>query len=187
MAADQQSPVDGRVRRHRGLNQVLPIPFNQPNIASPQMPINGETSSYGFNVIPTETLHTYDGGNTDLRVPYLGFNTNSAFYKAEGIATYNALQLGLRKRLSRGLEVTAAYTWSHTLDMQSGLGLFFNGNDPFNLHNFYDTPSYDRTHVAIIQYFYELLSKPGTKVPRRPVHQWMDRQRRDCSRKRPTV
>jgi len=145
----------GYVGNH-GLHQVLPIPFNQPEIATPQNPINGETSSYGFNVIPTETLKTYDGGNTDLRVPYLGFNTNSALYKAEGISTYNALQLGVRKRLSHGLQINAAYTWSHTLDMQSGLGLFFNGNDPFNLHNSYATSSYDRTHVAIVQYFYEL-------------------------------
>ncbi len=145
----------GYVGNH-GVHQVLPIPFNQPQIATASNPINGETSSYGFNVIPTETLHTYDGGNTDLRVPYLGFNTSSAFYKAEGISTYNALQFGLRKRMSNGLQITGAYTWSHTLDMQSGLGLFFNGNDPFNLHNSYATSSYDRTHVAIVQYFYEL-------------------------------
>jgi len=145
----------GYVGNH-GLHQVLPIPFNQPQIAMAQNPINGETSSYGFNVIPTETLHTYDGGNTDLRVPYLGFNTNSALYKAEGVSTYNALQLGLRKRQSNGLQISAAYTWSHTLDMQSGLGLFFNGNDPSNLHNSYATSSYDRTHVAIVQYYYEL-------------------------------
>jgi hypothetical protein len=158
---------------NRGLHQVLPIPFNQPGIATPQTPINGETSSYGFNVIPTETLHTYDGGNTDLRAPYLGFNTNSAFYKAEGVSTYNALQLGLRKRLSRGLQVTAAYTWSHTLDMQSGLGLFFNGNDPFNLHNSYGTSSYDRTHVAIIQYFYELPNKaPAKSLAGRLINGW---------------
>jgi hypothetical protein len=89
-------------------------------------------------------------------VPYLGFNTNSALYKAEGVSTYNALQLGVRKRLSNGLQITGAYTWSHTLDMQSGLGLFFNGNDPFNLHNSYATSSYDRTHVAIVQFYYEL-------------------------------
>ena len=71
------------------------------------------------------------------------------FYKAEGVSNYHALQFGLRKRLSHGLQVSAAYTWSHALDMQSGLGLFFNGNDPFNLHNSYATSSYDRTHVAV--------------------------------------
>ncbi|MEI9970607.1 MAG: hypothetical protein WDO73_00365 [Ignavibacteriota bacterium] len=52
------------------------------------------------------------------------------FYKAEGIASYNALQFGVQKRLSKGLQVIGAYTWSHTLDEQSGLGLFYNGNNP---------------------------------------------------------
>jgi len=146
----------GYVGNH-GQHEVLPIPFNQPGFATPSNPINGETTSYGFNVIPSvEPDKTYDGGNTDLRVPYLGFNNNSALYKAEGISNYNALQFGVRKRLSHGLQLTAAYTWSHTLDMQSGLGLFFNGNDPFNLHNSYGTSSYDRTHVAIVQYHYDL-------------------------------
>ena len=145
----------GYVGNH-GQHEVMPIPYNQPNIATAGAPINGETSSYGFNVIPTETEKTYDGGNTDLRVPFLGFSNNGALYKAEGVSNYHSLQFGLRKRLSRGLQLTAAYTWSHALDMQSGLGLFFNGNDPFNLHNSYATSSYDRTHVAVVQYHYEI-------------------------------
>ncbi len=146
----------GYVGNH-GQHEILPIPFNQPNIATPTNPINGETSSYGFNVVPAlEPDKTYDGGNTDLRVPFLGFNNNSAFYRAEGVSNYSALQLGVRKRLSHGLQFTASYTWSHTLDMQSGLGLFFNGNDPFNLHNSYGTSGYDRTHVWTFQYHYDL-------------------------------
>ncbi len=162
----------GYVGNH-GLHQVLPIPFNQPGIATPSSPINGETSSYGFNVVPAETLHTYDGGNTDLRAPYTGFNTNSAFYKAEGVSTYNALQFGLRKRLSQGLQTMVSYTWSHTLDMQSGLGLFFNGNDPFNLRNSYGTSVYDRTHVLMVQYYYDIpkLAK-GDHVLAKLVNGW---------------
>ena len=33
-----------------------------------------------------------------------------------GSGTYNSLQTKLTRRLSTGLQVTAAYTWSHTLD-----------------------------------------------------------------------
>jgi Carboxypeptidase regulatory-like domain len=139
------------------LHQVLPIPFNQPGIATPANPIYSETSSYGYNVVPAlEPDHTREGGNTDLRAPYLGYSTSSVFYKAEGIATYNALQFALRKRLSRGLQLVASYTWSHTLDEQSGLGLFFNGNDPLNPRSSYGTSTYDRTHVVTVQYFYQL-------------------------------
>lgn len=137
-------------------HQVLPIPFNQPGIATPANPINGQTSSYGFNLVPSETLLTYDGGNTDLRTPFLGFSDNSVLYEAEGISNYNALQFGLRRRLSHGLQITAAYTWSHTLDEQSNLGLFFEGNDPSHVHSSYGTSAYDRPHVAVAQVFYEI-------------------------------
>ena len=138
------------------VHQVLPIPFNQPVIATASSPYNNQTISYGFNLTPSETAKTFDGGNTDLRVPYTGMSNSSVFYKAEGIATYNALQFGLRKRLSHGLQLTTAYTWSHTLDEQSGLGLFYNGNDPSNPKSSYASSLYDRTHVLIVQAYYEL-------------------------------
>jgi hypothetical protein len=147
----------GYVGNH-GVHQVLPIPFNQPSIATAANPINGEATSYGFNAVPSETLKTFGGGNASLRVPYLGFDSQSVFYKAIGISTYNALQLGLRKRLSRGLQITASYTWSHSLDEQSGLGLFFNGNDPTYPHLSYGNSAFDRTHVFITSYLYELPS-----------------------------
>jgi Carboxypeptidase regulatory-like domain/TonB dependent receptor len=140
----------------RSLHQVLPIPFNQPGIATASNPINGQTTSYGFNVVPSETLKTFDGGNTDLRVPFLGLSNNSVFYEAEGIANYNALQFGIRKQLSRGLQLTGAYTWSHTLDEQSGLGLFYDGNNPSNPRQSYATSLYDRTHVIVLQAFYQV-------------------------------
>jgi hypothetical protein len=142
---------------NRSLHQVLPIPFNQPLIATPTNPIRGEIYSYGFNLIPTETVtKSPDGGNTAIRSPFLGLSPNSVFYKAEGVATYNALQASVNKRLSRGLQFTASYTWSHTLDEQSGLGLFFNGNDPLNPRSSYGTATYDRTHVFTTQYSYQL-------------------------------
>jgi hypothetical protein len=106
--------------------------------------------------VASETLKTFGGGNTSLRVPYLGFDTQSVFYKTIGISTYNSLQLGLRKRLSKGLQMTTSYTWSHSLDEQSGLGLFFAGNDPSNPHLSYGNSAYDRTHVFITSFLYEV-------------------------------
>lgn len=66
----------GYVGNH-GVHQILPIPFNQPGIATASNPIHGETTSYGFNVVPAASVRTFEGGNTDLRVPYLGFSSNS--------------------------------------------------------------------------------------------------------------
>jgi hypothetical protein len=50
--------------------------------------------------------------------PYLsaGF-----FWYMEGNSSYNAFQADLTRRLSHGLQLRAAYTWSKNLDMNSGL------------------------------------------------------------------
>jgi len=141
---------------------TLPIPFNQPKIATPTNPVNGQIYSYGFqpldssnNPLLTEPYFTSTGGNTDLRAPYIGYSPNSVFYEAEGISNYDALQLSATKRISKGLSLTAAYTWSHTLDEQSGLGLFYTGNDPLDPRSGYGNADFDRTHVVTISYQYE--------------------------------
>jgi hypothetical protein len=158
---------------NRGLHELLPIPFNQPGIATPSHPINGQIYSYGyqatdadggFGVLQTEQVATTIGeftgadGNTALRVPYIGYNPNSDFWEAEGVSTYNALQVSVKKRLSHGLTINASYTWSHTLDEGSGLseGLFFNGNNPLNPSGAYGDAAYDRTHVFTINYVYQI-------------------------------
>ena len=150
----------GYVGNH-GSNQVLPVPFNQPGIATASTPINGQTSSYGFNIVPAENIATFEGGNTDLRVPYLGYSSNSVLYRTSGTSNYNALQAGIRKRFSHGLQVTASYTWSHSLDVQSNLGLFFNGNNPLEPSQSYATSTFDRTHVFTSAYYYELPKLKG--------------------------
>ena len=33
-----------------------------------------------------------EGGNVDLRVPYIGYSAESETYKAAGVSAYNALQ-----------------------------------------------------------------------------------------------
>jgi hypothetical protein len=168
---------------NRGVHEVLPIPFNQPGIATPTNPINNQIYSYGYQAIggpvngcdsffdpsptclmlPDEQVQTQIGefsfsdGNTALRTKFIGINPNADQWRAEGISTYNSLQLGLTKKMSHGLQITASYTYSHTLDEGSGLGagLFFNGNDPLNPRSSYASADFDRTHVFIISYLYD--------------------------------
>ena len=153
----------GNIGRH----QVIPVPFNQPNIASPSSPTLGGTPyaqsySYGYNVggatLPDGTGYqaNYEGGNVDLRVPYIGYAAESITYKAAGIDAYNALQAHIDKRISHGLQAGASYTWSHSLDEQSGLGLFYSGNNPLNLRSGYGSSDYDRTHVFSLNYAYQI-------------------------------
>ena len=166
----------GNVGRHG----VIPIPFNQPAIASPSNITHPNSKfpqsyTYGYTVegpttcdpsagtcspinLPdgTPMMVTYEGGNVDLRVPYLGYSAESETYKAAGVSAYNALQTHIEKRMSHGLQVGFSYTYSHALDEQSGMGLFFNGNNPLNLRSAYGSSDFDRTHVFNFSYVYQL-------------------------------
>jgi hypothetical protein len=161
-----------------GRHQVIPIPFNQAQIATlgnPTHPGGMATQyfSYGYTVLdpttflpecvndPTETncnygtmLNNYEGGNVDLRVPYLGYSSESESYTAAGIAAYHALTSHLEKRLNHGFQAGVSYTYSHATDEQSGLGLFYNGNNPNNLRSAYGSADFDRTHVLNFTYGY---------------------------------
>jgi hypothetical protein len=155
-----------------GRHGVIPIPFNQPGIASPTNVIHPNSQypqsyTYGYTVVDSnfnfqnlpngqQYLATYEGGNVDLRVPYIGYSAESETYKAAGVSAYNALQTHVEKRLSHGLQVGFSYTYSHALDEQSGMGLFFNGNNPLNLRSAYGSSDFDRTHVFNFSYSYEL-------------------------------
>jgi hypothetical protein len=158
-----------------GRHEVVPVPFNQAGIASPSNPIHGQNYTYGYTVqtanapeclysyypgcspanLPDGTpyLGTYEGGNIDLRVPYVGYSAESETYKAAGVSQYQALQAHVEKRLSHGLQVGFSYTYSHALDEQSGIGLFYNGNNP---RDGYASSDFDRTHVFNFDYIYHL-------------------------------
>ena len=156
-----------------GRHQVVPIPFNQAQIATAANPVNGQTYTYGYSVqqagsaycyyncAPTNLpngqpyLYTPEGGNIDLRVPYLGYSAESEKYSAAGISAYNALQAHIEKHMSHGFQVGASYTYSHALDEQSALGLFYNGNNPLNLRGGYASSDFDRTHVINFTYSYK--------------------------------
>ena len=150
-----------------GRHQVVPVPFNQPNIASPSNPLlpgsaYQQNYSYGYNVgfgqldDGSYYLANYEGGNVDLRVPYIGYAAESITYKAAGIDAYNALQTHIEKRMKHGVQVGASYTYSHALDEQSGLGLFYNGNNPLNLRSGYGSADFDRTHVINFNYVFKV-------------------------------
>jgi hypothetical protein len=165
----------GYVGNH-GTHIVLPVPFNQPIIATASNPVNGQTSSYGgvlFNSPDTEPISTSEfSGNAPIRVPYIGYDMNSVLYKAIGISNYNALQLQARKRLSFGLQFTASYTWSHALDEQSGLGLFVTGNNPIIPQNNYASADFDQTHVFLINYSYTIPKVTNSKALGQLVNGW---------------
>jgi Carboxypeptidase regulatory-like domain/TonB dependent receptor len=168
---------------NHGQHQVLPVPFNQPLIATPQSPVNGQIYSYGGTSplapanggnLDTEPIGTNEyAGNAPVRVPYIGYDMNSVQYEAEGISNYNALQVQVHKRLSNGLQFTASYTWSHALDEQSGLGLFVTGNNPVVPRQNYATADFDQTHVFLLNYSYTIPGMAKTKALGELINGWI--------------
>ncbi len=156
-----------------GRHEIVPLPFNQAQIASPTHPLlkgspNEQDYTYGYSILNATTfgpqalpngqpyLQTFEGGNVDLRVPYIGYSSESESYTAAGISAYNALQAHIEKRMSHGLQVGASYTFSHATDEQSAMGLFYNGNNPLDLRSGYGLSDFDRKHVLNFTYTYEL-------------------------------
>ncbi len=91
--------------------------------------------------------------------PYLsaGF-----FWYTEGNTSYNALQLDVSRRLSRGLQFRGNYTWSKNLDVNSALTIAQANNQPqmvmnrFDLRRDWGRSALDNTHQASISGEYEL-------------------------------
>jgi hypothetical protein len=157
-----------------GRHEIVPLPFNQAQIASPTKPIRPGTPfeqdyTYGYSLLSNAAaftpanlpngqpyMQTFEGGNVDLRVPYIGYSSESESYTAAGISAYNALQAHIEKRMSHGIQVGFSYTYSHSTDEQSAMGLFYNGNNPLNLRSGYGLSDFDRKHVINFTYTYEL-------------------------------
>ena len=112
--------------------EVNPVPLNDPNrqmIASNQY-------------------------NANLDRLYPGFSNIKMLENATG-SNYQSLQIGLRVENKHGLTVQGAYTWSKELDYTSGdnSGAL---SDPFDRNRDYGPGSYDREHIAIFSYIYDL-------------------------------
>jgi len=103
----------------RGLNLLRQVAINQSRLASIQHPIVNEVTGA---IITTNTP-----GNAQLRAPFQGVATSNGangFLQDQTTAqsSYNSLQLSFTRRLSRGLQVQASYTFAKSIDNASGQG-----------------------------------------------------------------
>jgi hypothetical protein len=85
--------------------------------------------------------------------PYLGYNDIS-FREFTGTANYHSLQMTASRKLSKGLFISAAYTWSKWLTTANGDTDFTN---PFNVRLYdYRLANFDRRHTFVTSYVYDL-------------------------------
>jgi len=111
----------------------------------------------GINANSTTVL--LPSGSTQLFQPFPDFSgTNNLTYI--GISSYNSLQTKLQKRISRGLDFTATYTWSHALDdagdpLGNGIGGYRNSNI-IPIRDDYTNSGTDTRHRFTFNGFYAL-------------------------------
>jgi hypothetical protein len=122
--------------------------FNQAQLATPENPVNGQTTTTNENVAQ--------------RVPFQGVAGGSYMCQTTFSANYNSLQTSLTKRLSHGLDFLTSYTYSKTLDNTSGTGgissleLDFLGNDQTNPRSSYGVSDFDRKHRFVTSFLYQV-------------------------------
>ena len=161
--------------------------FNQAYVAagSPNGPLNaGSTARARGTGIAFGFLNTVTG-RTDLnlsaangtfigfeaRVPILGFNVPEALLlQSNGYSNYHGGQFSLTKRMSRGLQFNAAYTFSKSIDVMStdpgstaGSGKpdvpnsgFIAQGDSRNLDGNRALSDFDRTHRFSTNFVWEI-------------------------------
>jgi hypothetical protein len=87
---------------------------------------------------------------------------NTWTWFSSGISNYNALQVDVNRRFSRGLSLRGVYTWSKTLDDGDSLNATAAANapglvsNPFNLRADYGLATYDVRHIGVISAVYML-------------------------------
>jgi hypothetical protein len=86
--------------------------------------------------------------------PYLGLGTIN-MRTFDGVSNYHALQVSANRRMSRGVQYGAAYTWSKTLGVSDadfgGLSYYF----PVRQRN-YGPLGYDIRHILVFNYTWDL-------------------------------
>jgi Carboxypeptidase regulatory-like domain/TonB-dependent Receptor Plug Domain/TonB dependent receptor len=126
--------------------------FNQAQIATPDNPVNGQTTTTNENVAQ--------------RVPFRGVAGGSYICQTTYNANYNSLQTSVTKRLSHGLDFLSSYTFSKSIDNTSGTGglssleLDFLGNDQTNPRSSRGPSDFDRKHRFVTSFLYQVPAFP---------------------------
>jgi hypothetical protein len=87
--------------------------------------------------------------STDYVRPYQGWSSISGTVPV-GHSNYDSLQVNLQRRMTKGLSLGAAYTWSKTW------GLMSYPQNPYDEYADYGLTTFSRTNVLAVNYVYEL-------------------------------
>jgi hypothetical protein len=138
----------------RGHNLFRNVRINQARLASQQQPI--------VNAVTGQVITTNTPANATLRAPYQGVDiTGFQQFQYTAESAYNSLQVSVTRRLSKGLQLLASYTYAKSLDNASGQqGIDTStilGNQLDDRAN-RGVSDFDRTHRVVLSYLWDLPS-----------------------------
>ena len=165
-----------------GLNLFRDVGINQARLASPQHPVINEVLS-AMN-LPGAVITTNTPGNAQLRAPFQGASTLT-FRQEQTTAqsNYNSLQVSLTRRLSKGLQFLASYTFAKSIDNSSGgaaasgaavdVGVILGNQFDSRAHRGVST--FDRPHRFVLSYLWDLPRPPllaSSSIGRKLLSNW---------------
>jgi Carboxypeptidase regulatory-like domain len=112
--------------------------------------INQPLPLSGFDFDPRLNARTIP---TELIRPFKGFGTIRQ-NETTASSTYHSLQATLQRRFSKGLLFESSYTWSRAITDASAFGE--TPQNAYNLRAERGPAGFDRTHMLILNYIYEL-------------------------------
>ena len=124
--------------------------LNTASLASPQSPVCNTTLN-GLNCVTENSV-----GNVNLRVPYLGYSSVGVQQEGyDGNSRFNSLQITVRKRMSHGFSMQAAYTMS-SLFTDLSTNNSGNSNNPSDLRQQWGRSAIYRPNRLAINYSWTL-------------------------------
>jgi hypothetical protein len=151
---------------------AAPCPAVYPtyDASKPVTPTNGPTLGFPINLpsgVPNSPLAGAPVPAGSYYIPAGAPRANPTIantwtWFSEGVSTYNALQVDVRRRFTGGLMLRGVYTFSKTLDDGDSLNQTTAGNapglvsNPFNLASDKGLASFDAQHVGVINVLYTL-------------------------------
>ncbi len=135
----------------QGRNLIRGVHINQARLASPQQPV--------VNAVTGQAITTNTPANAFLRAPYQGADIALTQVQSRSESVYNSLQMSLTRRLSKGLQLLASYTFAKSLDSNSGSatgdGTLIFGDQLDDRAN-RGVSDFDRTHRFVLSYLWDL-------------------------------
>jgi hypothetical protein len=126
-----------------------------------------------LNQLPTGTTFRPEnaGANVNFLRPYKGF-ANIPMLEHSGRSTYNGLQVELTRRFAKGLSYGLAYTFSKTMDNNSGPRDGF--IDVFNQQLNWGKSGNDVRHISINNFIWELpfFNKTSNRMVKTLIGGW---------------